>query len=771
MKFAENTVTVEGNAVFEVTKKMAVENESISRIIRSLTDMYSEPLLAIAREYISNAYDATISRMGIKSSFGTVLDIPIEVTLPSSLSPTFTVRDYGIGMDRDVLLNVFPQYGASTKRENNNEIGGFGLGAKSALAVVSNFTVTTVKDGLKNVAIIQKGADGVGEVSLLPEQITDESSGTVVTISFSSSKAVELQQIFSQPHLLIGFPNGSIKVNGKMHEDSLYNPEKYIKISDAGWLSKSIFSKTYHATPAANFGWNNRGAVVGPISYAISSRAVNEAGWDSYLMQNTVLNLPIGSVDFTPARENLIFSDLTNEAIVETQNRLMEEVQQYLLDYVSKSESQKEAVERVQELRNHRITARNGRELKFEFNGEQIPELKLDNLLFGSHYANVPVTTDEADYEFWFSNPSINRGKIVPADASQYMGGFRISRSVVVTEVSNNKEELLTLNTYRKLFNSFHYKKEDWRNDEISVIYTTKKASELSKWLKYASLDVLSAEEWAKQGEVYAEKVKEEKRAAARARRAQAGTTRSRAMADPYFTVLGENHRSEERPQNASYLASDIRASNTVIYIQLNHDKADTISHEFASALSNKPLSLTICDLNYFLAAAKEHYKAKDKNVSVVRVSASMKIENFLKYVPHAISADEALVAIAAGANAKIEDDMERLTMNLRATRRGGDASEWVGHLSSTDVAGIENEDVRKFYELVKSIPTRSAFGGSKMFSLAKASRLQTAFGDYRKNIMEAFLYPAPLLSNVRPYSFDTKAAVEYINLLYPAGK
>jgi HSP90 family molecular chaperone len=61
--------------------------------------LYSDKIQAIVRELSCNAYDAHVAAGKV--------DVPIEIRLPTSLDPTFYVKDYGIGLDHEAIYNVF----------------------------------------------------------------------------------------------------------------------------------------------------------------------------------------------------------------------------------------------------------------------------------------------------------------------------------------------------------------------------------------------------------------------------------------------------------------------------------------------------------------------------------------------------------------------------------------------------------------------------------------------------------------------------------------
>lgn len=94
----------------------------------------------------------------------------------------FTVSDTGVG---DVLFGHgtgLLQYGESTKSNSNDEIGGFGLGCKSALAITTQFTIISVKDGISTHAIYANGEDGQPELEIISESKVEKPNGITIMI-------------------------------------------------------------------------------------------------------------------------------------------------------------------------------------------------------------------------------------------------------------------------------------------------------------------------------------------------------------------------------------------------------------------------------------------------------------------------------------------------------------------------------------------------------------------------------------------------------------
>src|SRR5262245_34262870 len=113
MKPTERVLDVDSTLAGE-NVRMGIDTSALQHIISVLTDLYSDPELAVIREYSTNALDA-------HRDAGNPL--PIEVTLPTPLAPLFKVRDYGDGLDAEDIRNIYSRYGTSTKRDSNDVVG------------------------------------------------------------------------------------------------------------------------------------------------------------------------------------------------------------------------------------------------------------------------------------------------------------------------------------------------------------------------------------------------------------------------------------------------------------------------------------------------------------------------------------------------------------------------------------------------------------------------------------------------------------------------
>lgn len=141
--------------------------------------MYSNNILAICREISCNARDAH-REVGKE-------DVPTEITLPNHLEPFYKIKDFGPGISPDRMANVFIKYTASTKRGDNIQTGGFGLGAKTPFAYSDTFTIVTNVDGVQYNYACFIDETRVGKLILLNTAPTDEINGTEIIIPVKSA--------------------------------------------------------------------------------------------------------------------------------------------------------------------------------------------------------------------------------------------------------------------------------------------------------------------------------------------------------------------------------------------------------------------------------------------------------------------------------------------------------------------------------------------------------------------------------------------------------
>lgn len=120
--------------------------------------LYSDKILAVVRESICNAWDAHIEAKRV--------DRPIEITLTRE---KLTIKDHGFGIAHDQIGPIYGTYGASTKKHDGKQTGGFGLGCKSPFAYTDHFEVISCHQGIKTVYRMTKSsAELNGKPGIVP---------------------------------------------------------------------------------------------------------------------------------------------------------------------------------------------------------------------------------------------------------------------------------------------------------------------------------------------------------------------------------------------------------------------------------------------------------------------------------------------------------------------------------------------------------------------------------------------------------------------------
>lgn len=138
------------------------------------SSLYTNQILAVVREVLCNAWDAHIE--------AGKQDVPIFVSMANN---EFTVRDYGTGIHKDDIQEIYGIYGQSTKRQKGNVTGGFGLGCKAPFAYRDHFEVTSWNQGEQTIyAMCRSSGETNGKPGITPiVSMPTEESGLQVKVS------------------------------------------------------------------------------------------------------------------------------------------------------------------------------------------------------------------------------------------------------------------------------------------------------------------------------------------------------------------------------------------------------------------------------------------------------------------------------------------------------------------------------------------------------------------------------------------------------------
>lgn len=286
MRFAEPISTLVSTATEVSTMTSRVDPEGARRMMEMLVNLYADRRLAVVREYVSNAVDAT--RAAGKSE-------PVAVTTPTLIEPNFVVTDRGTGMSLDEVEATFLAFAASSKRDSNELIGGLGVGAKSAWALAESFLVDTVKGGRRTTV---RAARNLEHQVLVAGEPSDLPDGTTIIVPVEVAGHVDAWNRVVR-EVAVAHDQGAVLVDGKA-VDSIAGGPTWI-----GPVACRRLDRPDRSTVVVRSG----GTLFSSVPEV--TRRVTE----STRLLACVIELPIGSFDHTPSRESVIASDRTLAAV------------------------------------------------------------------------------------------------------------------------------------------------------------------------------------------------------------------------------------------------------------------------------------------------------------------------------------------------------------------------------------------------------------------------------------------------------------------------
>ena len=199
--------------------KMSLDLDSANMLMQMLSkNLYSDSVGSTIRETCSNALDSH-RRAGV--------NLPIIVSLEldtKTYNYSFSVEDFGLGLDADDVANIISKYGKSTKRDSATELGMFGLGFKAPLAYTSSFYFICRKNGVERKYMMHESEDS-NSINLLHETPTIERNGVKVIIPIKSYDRFSFENKICEQ--LAYFENVHVLIYGKVKEFKIFRHELF----------------------------------------------------------------------------------------------------------------------------------------------------------------------------------------------------------------------------------------------------------------------------------------------------------------------------------------------------------------------------------------------------------------------------------------------------------------------------------------------------------------------------------------------------------------
>ena len=304
------------------------DDASMALMFKSFTDsLYSNKIGSIVREITSNAIDAN----ALSNS-----EIPVKITITSSdplldTKGKISFKDYGPGISPDLMKDTYSKYFASTKRNTNEQIGGWGIGAKTPLSYTNNFLLFTNFDGIEYTYLISRG-EIAPQINLI-NQIPSTNVGTEVVIEFIKhyDESEFVKELTNQLKYFdnIDYENCEISNDYKLYHyenfvirrqnDSVYRKDK-LEIS----LGKVCYPLNMPSSDTLKSYLDKVDFDENSIYYKIVTK-------EGYSLNNNLEKFPaalkfeIGDLDVTLSRESLEYTEKTQIAILNKLHKFIEE--------------------------------------------------------------------------------------------------------------------------------------------------------------------------------------------------------------------------------------------------------------------------------------------------------------------------------------------------------------------------------------------------------------------------------------------------------------
>lgn len=294
--------------------KVTIDTKNVEFITHILSsNLYSNPMRSFLREIISNAYD---SHKEANNPDPIILDIGYD-----NDQIYIRIQDFGTGLGKERFASIYRFIGSSTKRESNDYIGSFGIGRFSALSVSDSCFITDRYNGVETKYLMYKENMTI-KIDELSSTNTKEHNGLEVLVYLPNNSSVSNNIVSSLEHISY-FDKLFITVNYP-HELEYSKRYPLLCIADkAGQFNKRRIKK-YNNFSVCPMLADKPVLCVGSVIYPIDNLSINIP--DELKNACLQIHIPIGSVNVTPNREQILYTDLTKDYIQKAVDNTYQEI-------------------------------------------------------------------------------------------------------------------------------------------------------------------------------------------------------------------------------------------------------------------------------------------------------------------------------------------------------------------------------------------------------------------------------------------------------------
>lgn len=306
----ENTVRLNTTDPSQEKAMQVTLSPEAFRILSS--DLYKNKVRAIIRELSTNAWDSHVEAGTQDKNF--------DLQLPTYLEPIFRIRDYGTGLSEKDVFEIYNNLFRSTKTHTNEATGMLGLGSKTPFAYTDQLTLTSYQDGVVKIYNCRKNA-GIPSTTLTYTGDTDEPNGLEIQFAVQEKDSWKFEEEAKSVFLTFMRGPGPNFLNTTL--DIAEIRSGLTKIAD------NIYTKE-----GRRYGDPGLYVIQGNVAYPVEQTYLPEDHKNSIGRIDDdnltfYLEVPIGTVKFTPSREALDESEENYKMLIP----FLEGLEEHFMEY------------------------------------------------------------------------------------------------------------------------------------------------------------------------------------------------------------------------------------------------------------------------------------------------------------------------------------------------------------------------------------------------------------------------------------------------------
>ena len=388
--------------------KMRLSDDASSMVFQLFTkNVYSNPIGTVIREITSNCFDSHIEAKANDPKWKKAPVVIRKHKDQANDTHYISFIDYGVGMSPERVQNVYGVYFESTKRVDNTQIGGFGIGGKTPLAYKrstgqgegeydNSFYVITTFDGKKYWYIISEGEE-CPVIHKLHEEDTDERNGTEIQIpvlkkDIEKFETEMLRQLYYFDNIVFeGFYKTDY--NGDVINDDNGNPKPSLQNDYQIIRAKTFLFRGEQYS-------NEIHVCLGRVAYPIDYNALDLYSSDYRLP--IALKLEVGDINVTVSREQLDYSEKTIKLL----KSKLEDAKREITELIAKQYENIESLEDYFKVKNDfgKLEFPNGSSL---YVGDLVKQSSIDFSNFKYQFMKMP--NDKQLFRFFFDTKTMGK--------------------------------------------------------------------------------------------------------------------------------------------------------------------------------------------------------------------------------------------------------------------------------------------------------------------------------------------------------------------------